>query len=83
MFVAIAGARARSEAPAASTGDGSRRTASAHAVTAELRALAPDQLQGATYEQLLEARDVEDVLFGRCLPVAGIPHLQTLVPATW
>ena len=47
-----------------STGDGSRRTASAHAVTAELRALAPDQLQGATYEQLLEARDVEDVLFG-------------------
>ena len=52
------------KAPAASTGDVSRRTASAHAVTAELRALAPDQLQGAKYEQLLEARDVEDVLFG-------------------
>lgn len=52
------------KAPAAPTGDVSRRTASAHAVTAELRALAPDQLQGAKYEQLLEARDVEDVLFG-------------------
>ena len=44
--------------------DVSRRTAAAHAVTAELRGLAADELQGAKYAALLEARDVEDVLFG-------------------
>ena len=40
------------------------RTRAAHEVTATLRGLAPDQLSGAEYDRLREARDVEDVLFG-------------------